>query len=158
TVAAGEDFLTKVAANLVDAINAGSTHFTARLQIDLLGNAKLLVTEKNDSGHDGFDIGVTANPAQGMPAAIISGTPLQSLYYANGVTWTLGSFRLLGATAGTWSFTIGDNAYSYTATSADSIATITAGLVNAIPDTYLPLVSGSSVTFRNPWPVDAQGR
>ncbi|MCH7628087.1 MAG: hypothetical protein IH997_05145, partial [Proteobacteria bacterium] len=102
--------------------------------------------------------------------AVISGTPVQTVLGSATIKWTQAAFIFDGPVVASDSFVltldgaVADGGSPYTVTGATDVAELTEKLADAIAAgavttdrEFAPLVSGTTVTFKTPWPVDDFG-
>jgi Ca2+-binding RTX toxin-like protein len=138
----------------------GANAFVASLTAGLLGNADLLLRRSDGAA---FTVNFQVTPVGGGAGdnadGIVSGTPGPSCVTTTtecGVDWTLASYRFLTAGAsGNW--VLNYDGKTASAPSGGSIGAVTTALAAAIQSSYLPLVSGSEVTFATGWDVGTNG-
>ncbi len=153
---------------LLTQILAAKPTYTAQYRPELLGGSDLLLTAtQGDTLTVDFQIIPVTQGATAGGSGIVSGTPAcTTLATAGssecGIDWTLASYRFTTAGASTDSWTLsggtGSSAFSEPVAGGGTIGTLTTALAGGVPNAYLPLVSGSQVTFTTGWNVDSQGQ
>ncbi|MBW2207911.1 MAG: hypothetical protein JRG79_13465, partial [Deltaproteobacteria bacterium] len=150
TVTEGNRALSKIAAALGDAVNADAAGYVAEVFVDILGNSKLRIYKT-----DGSLFKVEFENVGGQGGAIVSGTPDQLLLNNPSIEWTQAAFRIIGSVSAgeSWLLTLTQDGTPYTATvsGATTIDELTTQLADQINTDFMPLVSGSTVTFATPW-------
>ena len=145
---------------LLAQVPTGANGFVALLTAGLLGDADLRLTRPNGAA---FSVNFQVTPVGGGTGdngdGIVSGTPGTTCVTTTtecGVNWTLASYRFLTAgSSGSW--VLGYDGKTASASSGGSIGALTAALAAGIQSSYLPLVSGSQVTFTTGWDVGPTG-